>query len=461
MLLLKKQSAEDRRDMMLNGKLSRIIPLLAVPSIISALVTSFYNLADSFFVGQLGTDALGAVGLAFSLDNMITIFGMAIGTGAASYISRLLGANNKQQAEETLAVSFFTTFAIGALIGIVCIAFQEPIMRLLGAREEGILKHTIEYSSFLLYASPVASTTFILNQSLRAEGSPIYSMIGTISGAVINCGLCPLFVFVFDWGVAGAGAANMISKTISFLILLFPYIRGRSILRLSYKNIRFKKEIILEVGKMGLPSFSQRILTVFVGVVSNNAAADFGPAAIAAIGICNRAMFFFAAALMGLGQGYQPVVGFNWGAQQYDRVWKSFWFTIKAGVMAMLVVCSAVFVFSEQFIKLFSPGDDEVLRIGLFAIRTQCIAMPIGATIVTINMTLTALGRASAAFILGVARQGICYVPMILLLPRWFGDMGLAAASASADLLSVFIGIPLAVILLRTVREKLKESVNV
>ena len=458
MQLIKKQDEAERREMMLTGKLSRIIIVMAVPSIISMLVTSFYNLIDSYFVSQLGKDAIGAVGISFTLDNIISILGVSIASGAASYISRLLGAKRNQEARETLAVSFFTTFAIGIVIGAVGLLFQAQVMRFLGSREEGILGESLKYSMFLLIASPITASSFVLNQSLRAEGSPIYSMFGMIIGAVINCGLCPLFVFVFDWGVAGAGAANMTSKCISFLVLMFPYIRRTSIVPLSYKHIKFRKETMIEVGKMGLPIFSQRILTTFVSVVSNNVAADFGVSAIAAISICNRAMNFFAASLMGLGQGYQPVVGYNWGAEQYERVWKAFWFTIKAGVFAMFVVCATVFALSEPFIKLFSPADDEVLRIGLFAIRTQCIAMPIGAIVVTINMTLTALGKATAAFILGMSRQGICYVPMILLLPRMFGVEGLAASAATADVLSVFIGIPLAIVLLRTVRDKLKEQ---
>ena len=458
MNIIKKQDEAVRRETMLNGKLSRVIIVMAVPSIISMLVTSFYNLIDSYFVSQLGKDAIGAVGLSFTLDNIISILGVTIATGAASYISRLLGAKKNREARETLAVSFFVIFAVGILIGILGLIFQSQVMRFLGAREEGILAESLKYSMFLLIAAPVSSSSFVLNQSLRAEGSPIYSMFGMIFGAIINCGLCPLFVFVFGWGVAGAGAANMTSKCISFMVLMYPYIRRTSIVPLSYRNIKFRKETMIEVGKMGLPIFSQRILTTFVSVVSNNAAADFGVSAIAAISICNRAMNFFAASLMGLGQGYQPVVGYNWGAEQYERVWKSFWFTIKAGVFAMFVVCATVFAFSEQFIRLFSPADDEVLRIGLFAIRSQCIAMPIGAIVVTINMTLTALGKATAAFILGISRQGICYVPMILLLPKLFGVMGLAASAATADVLSVFIGVPLAVVLLRTVRDKLKEQ---
>lgn len=458
MQIIKKQDEAERRETMLSGKLSRVIVVMAVPSIISMLVTSFYNLIDSFFVSQLGKDAIGAVGISLTLDNIISIVGVTIATGAASYISRLLGAKKNREAMETLAVSFFTTFVLGVIIGALGLLFQARLMRFLGAREEGILAESLRYSAFLLIASPITASSFVLNQSLRAEGSPIFSMFGMIIGAVINCGLCPLFVFVFDWGVAGAGAANMTSKTISFLVLMFPYVRRTSIVPLSYRHIKFRKETIIEVGKMGLPTLSQRILTTFVSIVSNNVAADFGVSAIAAISICNRAMNFFAASLMGLGQGYQPVVGYNWGAEQYERVWKSFWFTIKAGVLAMFVVCATVFAFSEQFIRMFSPSDDEVLQIGLFAIRTQCIAMPIGAIVVTINMTLTALGKATAAFILGISRQGICYVPIILLLPKLFGVMGLAASAATADVLSVFIGIPLAVVLLRTVRDKLREQ---
>ena len=458
MQLIKKQDETEKRAMMLSGPLGKVIITMSIPSVISMLVSSFYNLIDSYYVSQLGKDAIGAVGLSLSLDNIVSILGVSIAAGAASYISRLLGAKKNREAMETLSVSFFVTLATGVIIGIFGLLYQAPLMRFLGAREEGILGESLKYSKFLLIASPIAASSFVLNQCLRAEGSPIYSMFGMIIGAVLNCGLCPLFVFGFGWGVAGAGAANMTSKMISFVILMIPYLRGSSIVKLSIKNFKLRKETVIEVGKMGLPTLSQRILTTFVSVVSNNAAADFGVAAIAAISICNRAMNFFASALMGLGQGYQPVIGYNWGAEEYERVWKSFWFTIKAGVFAMFVVCATVFIFSEPFIKLFSPADEEVLRIGLFAIRTQCIAMPIGATVVTISMTLTALGRATAAFVLGISRQGICYIPMILLLPGQFGVLGLAAAAAAADVLSVFIGIPLAIVLLRDVRLKLKQQ---
>ncbi len=444
-----------KRAMMLSEPLLKVIPLLAIPSVISLIITSLYNMLDTFFVSQLGTAAIGAVGICLAMDQFISMFGAAIGNGAASFISRLLGADQKDQAEQVLATSLFLTVLICAILCVVGHIFLVPILKLVGAIDS-ILPYAVTYANYTLYSAPFMVAAFVLNQSLRAEGSPIYSMFGILSGAVLNCVLAPLFIFVFHWGIAGAGIASSISKAFSFIILLIPYLRRSSTLKLSIKNIRFTHSVLDEVGKMSIPIFCRNGLMVFVTIVTSRTATSFGEAAIAAISICNRAMNLFASVLMGFGQGYQPVVGYNWGAGKYERVSKAFWFAVKFGIVCMAVVGLPMILFAEQFMRIFSATDPEVIRIGSFAIRLQAIALPIGAIVVVINMTYTALGRALGATVLGLARQGICFLPSVLILPAAFGVMGLAAAQATADFLSIAIGIPLGLRILKEIKAKMK-----
>lgn len=457
--LFSSQDHDAKREMMLNGSLTKVIPILAIPSVISMIITSLYNMLDTFFVSQIGTVAIGAVGICLAMDQFIAMFGSAIGNGASSFISRLLGANQKKQAEQVLAASLFATFMIGIIMCIIGHVFLESVLKLVGAIDS-ILPTAAAYANYTLYSAPFMAGAFVLNQSLRAEGSPVYSMFGILSGAAVNCVLAPLFIFVFRWGIAGAGIASTISKAISFFVLLIPYLRRSSILRLSWRNVRFSRFIIKEVGKMSIPIFCRNSLMVFVTIVTSRTATSFGEAAIAAISICNRAMNLFASLLMGFGQGYQPVVGYNWGAGKYDRVLKAFWFAVKFGFICMAAVGIPMIIFAGGFMRLFSATDPEVIRIGSFAIRLQAIALPVGAVVVVINMTFTALGRALGATILGLARQGICFLPSVLIMPALFGVMGLAAAQAVADFLSIIIGIPLGILILKDIKKMRAHAEN-
>ncbi len=448
---------ERRRNMMLNMSVPKLIPRMAVPTIVSMLVTSFYNMADTFFVSQLGDAATGAVGVNASLQNLIMMFGMAIAVGANSYIARLLGAKQDEQAKQTLATAFFSAMGIGVVLAILGFIFMEPIVHILGAKDPtpyagvdqaqfelytALEGYAIDYASFMLIAAPLYTSQFVMNQCLRAEGNAFFSMIGLVSGAVLNVALDPLFIFTFDMGVAGAALATAISQAVSFPILLSSYLRGKSLLKISIKNVRFTKEIVGEVAKMGSPGMLRTGLTTVASIITNNMASGFSVEALAAISVVNRIMMFVTSAILGYGQGFQPVAGFNWGAKRYDRVLDSMHFMQWTGTVIITVFAAVVAIFAEPIMRIFS-STPETIEVGRFSIVLQCIAMPIHAWCIVTNMTYAGLGRAAGAAVLSLSRQGIFFIPMVALLPALFDVYGLAAAQAVADILSFILALPL------------------
>ena len=443
-----KQSA--RRDMMLNDPIHKVIPKLAVPTIISMLITSFYNMADTFFVSMLGTAATGAAGINFSLMTLIQAAGMAYGVGAGSYISRQLGAKKDEDASRALSTAFFLSIATGAIIMLFGLIFMRPLVILMGATEN-VLQYSMDYASYILYAAPFMAGSFVLNQCLRSEGSATFSMIGMGVGAIVNLALDPLFIFTFHWGVAGAAAATALSQVISLSILLIPFLKKHSLLRLSPSLITMKKAIIVEIAKMGFPTLLRTGLMTVSTVVTNNVAGDFSDAALAAISVVNRFMMMIGSALIGFGQGFQPVAGFNWGAKRYDRVMRSYNFCSVVGIVGMAAICSVIAIFSSNIMMAFSK-DTSVIDIGAFSIRLQCYVMPIHAWVIVVNMLFQAMGRGTSAAVLSFARQGICFIPSVIVLSLIFGVWGLAAAQAASDALSLLIALPLAIRVTREIK---------
>ena len=440
-----------RRSMMLDEPMRRLIPKMAIPTIISMLVSAFYNLVDTYFVSSLGTNATGAVGVNASLENIIMMAGSFLAIGANSYIARLLGAKEEQKASHVLSTSFFTALFTGSLVMVLGLMFRQPLVSLLGAKG-AIEQYAMDYAGYVLYAAPFMAANFVMNQCLRSEGSATFSMIGMVSGAVINIGLDPLFIFVFDWGIKGASAATAISKFISFCILLTPYIRKRSMLHLSVRNIHYTRDICTEVFKMGSPSLLRNGLSTMAGILLNNIAVLYSAAALAAISVTNRIIMFLTCAVLGFGQGFQPVAGFNWGAKRYDRVRAAYRFSATVGVAAITLCAAVVALFSKQLIMLFTDGDAEMIRLGAYSIILQCAVMPIHAWVIVVNMLYAGTGKAFGALTLGMTRQGICFFPMVWLLPRLWGVEGVAAVQAAADGLSLLVALPFAVHILRELK---------
>jgi len=433
-----------RRELMLATPIPRLVIKMAVPTVIAMLITSIYNLADAYFVSGLGTSATAAVGVNTAIDQTIMMAGSFLAIGANSYIARLLGAKQADKASRTLSTSFFTAFFLGILALVLGLIFVEPLVVLLGATDTA-KPYAVQYADYLLLAAPFMASSFVLNQCLRSEGSPVLSMIGMVTGAVLNIVLDPIFIYSLELGVAGAAMATAISKLVSFAILIYPYIKRKSVLHMSVRLITFSKDIVREICLMGLPSLLRMGLTVVSGILMNNLAGDYSDSALAAISVVSRIMAIPAFATLGLGQGFMPVAGYNWGAKKYDRVKGAFRFASLFSLTSIAVVSALMIVFSTQIIAVFTENDMDLIDVGRFCLISQCIVMPLNAWVIMVNMLYSALGRPVGATILGISRQGICFIPMFFILPAIFGLNGLASTQAAADLMSVLVAIPFAV----------------
>jgi putative MATE family efflux protein len=443
--------------MMIDNPVHKLVPKLAAPTIASFLIMTLYNMTDTFFVSKLGTSATGAVGVNFSLMSFIQMTGMALGIGASSYISRLLGAQNAERASRVVSSTFFISISVGLLITVFGVVFIKPLVVFLGATES-IVPYAMDYAGYILYGAPFMSGVFVMNQSLRAQGRAAYSMFGTLSGALINVALDPLLIFTFNMGVAGAALATCIAKIASFLILLYPYTRRDSILRIKTTLFIPDLSILSEVCKMGVPTLLRTGLMTVSSIVMNNIAGTFGNSAIAAMSVADRSMRFFGSVLIGLGQGFQPVAGYNWGAKRYDRVMKAFWFSSAAAVLGMSAVCGIVFIFAPRVMWIFTETDLDIVRIGSLSIRSQCLVMPFHALVIIVNALFTALGRARSAALLALSRQGICLIPTIYILSGVFGVHGLAFSQAVSDVLSFLIALPLALRVINEMKGLIKKT---
>lgn len=439
-----------RRELMLKTPIPRLVIKMAVPTVIAMLITSIYNLADAYFVSGLGTSATAAVGVNTAIDQSIMMAGSFLAIGANSYIARLLGAKQPDKASRTLSTSFFTAFFLGILVTIFGLIFVDPLVVLLGATDTA-KPYAMQYANYLLLAAPFMASSFVLNQCLRSEGSAVLSMVGMVTGAVLNIGLDPIFIYTLDMGVAGAAIATSISKLVSFVILVYPYLKRKSVLHLSIRLITFSKDIIREISLMGLPSLLRMGLTVLAGILMNNLAGDYSDSALAAISVVSRIMAIPAFATLGLGQGFMPVAGYNWGARKFDRVKESFRFASVFSIVAMTVVSALMIVFARQILMAFTDNDIDMIDVGRFCLISQCIVMPLNAWVIMVNMLYSALGRPVGAIILGISRQGLCFIPVFFILPAIFGLNGLASTQAAADLLSVLVAIPFAVSAMRFV----------
>jgi len=448
-----KEKQVQRRALMLDTPIPKLIPKMAVPTIVAMLITSIYSMADTYFVSFLGTTATAAVGVNMSLDQAIIMAGSFLAFGSSSYVSRLLGARKEETASKTLSSAFFTAIILGILFMVPGLMYTKELVIFLGATESSI-PYAIDYAKYILIAAPIMAPSFVLNMCLRSEGSSVYSMIGIGFGGVLNIALAPLFIFIFNLGVAGAAMATAISKFISFSILIYPYLMKKSILKLSLKNISFNHDIVRETTLMGFPSLFRMSLSVVANIFVNNIAGRYSVSALAAISVVSRIMMLPTSAILGFGQGFQPVAGFNWGAYNFDRVRKSFRYSAAVGVVFIAAVSLLMIVFAEQILLLFTENDTNMVKIGVLCLISQCISMPLNAWVIVVNMLYSALGKPVGAIILGITRQGICFIPVIFILPTILGLNGLAVSQAVADLLSFILTIPFAIIIMKDITRK-------
>ncbi len=440
--------------------IKKLIVSLSIPSIVSMMISTFYNMADTYFVSLLGTSASAAVGVIFPLMAILQAVGMCFAAGAGVYISRLLGEKNKNRASETLSTAWFTTFAIGIIFSVVGLLGVNELVQILGATET-IMPYALDYCSVILFGSPIIMVSFVMNNILRSEGNSFFAMIGIGIGAVINIALDPLFIFGFNMGISGAALATIISQTVSFTILLVYFIMKKSALNLNIRLFRFDLKLYIEIIKMGMPSLFRQGLASLSMVILNNVAAPYGDYVIASVSIINRVTFFSQSIMLGFSQGYLPVAGYNYGAKLYKRLWDSFVFT---GIVLLGIALANTLVlttFSEEIITIFRKDDSNVIALGAFGLFWAGIFMPFKAIGIFVTFTFQSLGRGIPSTLLAMSTQGLALIPAILILPYFFNERALPLAYPAADIISTaFLALPFLIYLIRELRKNLKLNEN-
>lgn len=448
---------EKKFKMMTETPVEPLILRLAIPTIISMLVTAFYNMADSFFVGKLSTEATAAVAVVFSLMAVIQALGFYFGHGSGNLISRELGKRNYNEVSYFASTGFFSAVIVGIVLCVTGLVFAPFLAKLLGATPT-IIDEVIDYMRIILVGAPFMMASFVLNNQLRYQGSAVYAMVGIVTGAVINIVLDPVLIFSCNMGVTGAALATVISQMISFCLLLVGMSKGSAI-KLSVKNFRAGFYYQKEIFRCGFPSLLRQGLGSISTMILNHAAGAYNDAAIAAIGIVSRVAMFANSALIGFGQGFQPVVSLNYGARRFDRVRKAFWFCVKASLGFLIVISVLGFIFSGNIVSAFRD-DAEVIRIGAFTLKAYAVAFPLNSIIVMCNMLFQSTGKTLSASFMASARQGLFLIPCIWILDGVFGLTGLQLAQCTADFLTFAFAIPLLINYLKNLTKEERMLTN-
>ena len=432
---------------------SRLIIKLSIPAIISMMVTNVYNLVDTAFVGQLGNSASGAVGIVFGFMAVLQAIGFMFGNGSGSIISRLLGAKNTEQASKIASTGFFFTLLFGAVVAIISAFVLKPLVMLLGSTET-ISPYAQTYISYILAAAPFITASFTMNNLLRYEGKATLGMIGLIVGAVLNIAGDPILMFGLNMGIAGAGLSTCISQIVGFFLFLSMFLLHKTQCRLSVKLIvpKFLPEII----GTGLPSLLRQGLNSLSTVVLNNCAAVYGDAAVAAMSIVSRVIFFTFSFALGVGQGFQPVCGFNYGAKKYDRLKTAFYFSVMLAEIIVVVMSVGLILFPGEIVRIFRD-DNTVMEIGSRALVLQGIAQLFLPFCMITEMALQSVGKKLGASVLSTLRNGLFFIPLLLILSNVRGLSGIQEAQPLAVTLAV---IPSAILAVRFFRELPKNTVQ-
>ncbi len=436
----------------------KLICEMSVPTIISMLVSSFYNMVDTMFVGKLNTQSTGAVGIAFAIMALIQAIGFFFGHGSGNYISRKLGAREYEDAEKMAATGFFSAVMTGLILAVAGVIFVKPIAVILGSTDT-ILPYAVSYLRVIFVGAPFIMGSFVVNNQLRFQGSASFAMVGIVSGAVLNIVLDPLLIFVFDMGIAGAAWATVISQFVSFVILIFMNIKNATI-RIHFKNFTPSFYYFSNIFRGGIPSLCRQgigsISTLCLNHVSKIYGGSMADATIAAMSIVSRISMFANSALIGFGQGFQPVCGTNYGAGKYRRVREAFYFSVKIGTIVLLCISIAGFAFARPLIFVFRD-DPEVIPIGVLALRAQCLVFALNAWTIMCNMMLQTIGMALRASIVAAARQGVFFIPLIFIMPAFMGVLGIQTAQMVADILAFALAVPMGLSVLKILKEDRQE----
>ena len=440
-------------DRMTKESIPKLIAALSVPTILSMLVTNIYNLVDTAFVGRLGTSQSGAVGVIFGYMAIIQAVGFMFGQGAGSMAARLLGARDEDRASRIASSGILCSFGVGVLMSLITFPLLDKIILLLGSTET-IAPYAKQYLTYILIAAPAMTGGYTLNNLLRFEGKASLGMIGLMTGAVLNIALDPLLMFVLDLGIAGAAIATAFSQIVSFLILLSMFLRHKVTIRLSLRRADLRPHTVGDIVTTGFPSMLRQVLNSVATILLNSNASVYGDEAVAAMSIVSRISFFVFALALGIGQGFQPVCAYNFGAKKYARLRSAFWTTVAMAEAILILMSSVGLLFSNQLIAVFR-NDPKVIEIGTRALKLQLLTLLFLPFTMTVEMLYQSTGNRLGASLLSSARSGLFFIPSLLILAALRGLSGLQEAQPLAYVLSF----PLALFFaLRLIRKFPKED---
>ncbi len=427
-----------------NASIPTALLAMGVPTMIGMLVNAFYNLVDAYFVGGLGEIQMGAISVVYPLGQVVVGLGLLFGNGAASYISRLLGHGNREIADKVASTALYGGLLAGAVLITFSILFLNPVLRLLGATDS-ILPYAVTYAEIYIISCIFNEFNVTMNNIATSEGSAKTTMLALLTGAVINIVLDPLFIYAFHLGVAGAALATAVSQAVSTSIYLFYIFGKKSVFHFRIRDCSFTKDIMAEIFKIGIPTLAFQLLTSLSISLTNNAAGNYGDSAIAGMGVVTRLISMGSLSVFGFIKGFQPIAGYSYGAKKFDRLFEA----IKTSLIFSTAFCMAfgliLALFPEAIVSLFTKSDGEMIRIGAAALRANGFSIIFFGASTVYSSLFLALGKAKEGFLLGSLRQGICFIPLILILPPIWGLNGILYAAPLADVLTAMVTVFMAI----------------
>lgn len=450
-------SQSKKMELLGSTSIPKALLAMGIPTMIGMLVNAFYNLVDAYFVGGLGESQMGAISVVYPLGQVVVGLGLLFGNGAASYISRLLGRGDKENADKVASTALYSSVSVGAVIIIISMVFLHPILKLLGATDS-ILPYAATYAGIYIVSCIFNVFNVTMNNIVTSEGAAKTTMCALLTGAVLNIALDPLFIYVFDLGVAGAAIATAISQVVSTCVYLTYIFRKKSVFHFRVKDCTYTKETMSEIFKIGIPTLVFQILTSVSISLINNAAGDYGDSAIAGMGVVTRLISMGSLSVFGFIKGFQPIAGYSYGAKKFDRLREaiktsSLWSTVFCVIFGVILA-----LFPTAIVSQFTKGDAEMIRIGAASLRANGISIMLFGFYTVYSSLFLALGKGREGFILGACRQGICFIPVILLLPMVWGLNGIMYAQPIADVLSAIITVFMAIPLHKKLNEMQKQT---
>ena len=453
-------SQSKKMELLGSTSIPKALLAMGIPTMIGMLVNAFYNLVDAYFVGGLGESQMGAISVVYPLGQVVVGLGLLFGNGAASYISRLLGRGDKENADKVASTALYSSVSVGAAIIIISMVFLHPILKLLGATDS-ILPFAATYAGIYIVSCIFNVFNVTMNNIVTSEGAAKTTMCALLTGAVLNIALDPLFIYVFDLGVAGAAIATAISQVVSTCVYLTYIFRKKSVFHFRVKDCTYTKETMSEIFKIGIPTLVFQILTSVSISLINNAAGDYGDSAIAGMGVVTRLISMGSLSVFGFIKGFQPIAGYSYGAKKFDRLREA----IKTSILWSTVFCVifglVLALFPAAIVSRFTKGDTEMIRIGAASLRANGISIMLFGFYTVYSSLFLALGKGREGFILGACRQGICFIPVILLLPMLWGLNGILYAGPIADVLSAIITVFMALPLHKKLNEMQKQTATI